>query len=176
MRLRTERLTLREFTMDDGAALYGLESIPEVARYQTYPPRTLDQAREAVAEIVRGQSETPRRHVELAVCPPLTPSPSSPRGRGEFIGRVGAWVEGGTAALWYAFLPSARGKGYATEAVRALIPFLGASRLTIECDPRNEASWRLAERLGFERASFTERAFECKGEWVGSLVYVRGVE
>ncbi len=50
---------------------------------------------------------------------------------------------------------------------------LDAERFTVECDPRNEPSWRLAERLGFERQSLTERAFECKGEWVGSLVYRR---
>ena len=160
MRAITERLILREFTRNDVAALYALESIPEVVRYQEYPPRTLPEARRVVREIVRGQGERPRRHVELAVVL-----------EGAFIGRVGAWVEEGTATLWYAFMPAAQGRGLATEAMRAFVPLVDAKRLTIECDPRNRPSWRLAERLGFVRESLTERAFECKGEWVGSLVY-----
>ncbi len=160
--LETERLFLREFTMDDVPSLHALESIPEVVRYQTYEPRTFEQAREVVEEIVRGQDRLPRRHVELAVFH-----------EDAFLGRVGAWIEDGKAALWYAFLPGAQGRGYATEAVRALIATLDADRLTIECDPRNEPSWRLAERLGFVRESLAERAYECKGEWVDSLVLTR---
>lgn len=162
MELRTPRLRLREFTMDDVDALYGLESIPEVVRYQNYPPRTPEEAEKVVAEIVRGQSENPRRHVELAVVLGDT-----------FIGRVGAWIENREAHLWYAFLPHLGDQGFATEAVSALLPVLPAARLTIECDPRNVPSWRLAERLGFRRESLTERAYESKGEWVDSAVYRR---
>ena len=164
MRLLTERLCLREFIVDDVPALYGLESQPDVVRYQSYPPRTEADARRVVEEIVRGQSEYPRRHLELAVMREET-----------FIGRVGGWIEGGTAALWYAFLPAVQGQGYATEAMRAFIEAVPARRLTVECDPRNVPSWRLAERLGFVRESLTERAYECKGEWVDSLLYVRAV-
>ncbi len=68
-------------------------------------------------------------------------------------------------------MPEARGRGYATEAVRGLMSLLDVRRFTIECDPRNVASWRLAQRLGFVRESFVKRAFEGKGEWVGSAVY-----
>lgn len=103
--LHTERLTLREFTLNDVEALFLLESIPEVVRYQSYPPRDRRQATEVVWEIVKGQKETPRCHVELAVVR-----------EGAFIGRVGAWITDGTAAIWYAFLPQEQGKGYATEA------------------------------------------------------------
>lgn len=160
--LTTDRLVLREFMRDDAESFHALESIPEVVRYQTYPPRSRAQAGEVVDEIVRAQAETPRRHVELAIlC------------QGAFMGRVGAWIEEGAAALWYALMPTARGKGYATEAVRALMATLDVERFTIECDPRNVASWRLAERLGFVRESHVEVAFESKGEWVGSMVYVK---
>lgn len=157
---KTERLTLREFTTEDVDALYALESLPEVVRFQEYPPRTPEQAREVVEAILSGQTEWPRRHLELAVVR-----------EGEFVGRIGAWAEDGAAALWYAFMPHAQGRGLATEAMRAFLPLVAAGRLTIECDPRNVPSWRLAERLGFVRESLTERAFEMKGEWVGSVVY-----
>jgi RimJ/RimL family protein N-acetyltransferase len=162
MRITTERLCLREFTLDDVPALYDLESRPEVVRYQSYLPRTEADARRVVEEIVLGQGRVPRNHFELAVMLGET-----------FIGRVGAWIEDDAARLWYAFLPMFQGQGYATEAMRAFADAIPAWSLTIECDPRNVASWRLAERLGFARASLTERAYDCKGEWVDSLVYVK---
>ncbi len=45
------------------------------------------------------------------------------------------------------------GRGYAAEAARALARYafdsLGAKRVQIRMDDRNERSWRVAERLGF---------------------------
>jgi RimJ/RimL family protein N-acetyltransferase len=45
------------------------------------------------------------------------------------------------------------GRGYVSEAVRALVDFaggrLGAKRIEIRCDERNERSRRVAERCGF---------------------------
>jgi RimJ/RimL family protein N-acetyltransferase len=74
--------------------------------------------------------------------------------------------------VWFAFYPSAQGNGYATEAVRALIGSMTIEiPLEIECDPRNTGSWKLAERLGFHKTHCEENSFECKGEWVGSVVY-----
>lgn len=163
MIVQTERLLLREFSLDDAEAYHALESLPEVVRYQAYGPRTRAEAEDYVRKTVAAQRERPRRHVEMAVFH-----------GGVFIGRVGAWIENGEASLWYAFLPSAQGKGFATEAMRAFVPQVSARGFKIECDPRNEPSWRLAERLGFVRESFVERAFENKGEWVGSVVYRRG--
>src|SRR5262249_27235381 len=55
---------------------------------------------------------------------------------------VGYWLRDG-----------AEGHGYAQEAVRELTRFaleeLAANRVEIRCDPRNERSRRVAERLGF---------------------------
>ena len=46
------------------------------------------------------------------------------------------------------------GRGYAREGCQALIGEAfrqGTHRIYAECDPRNEASWRLLERLGMAR-------------------------
>ncbi|KAJ7242443.1 acyl-CoA N-acyltransferase [Mycena rebaudengoi] len=186
MHTNSARLTLREITLDDVEHIYALDSIPENARYQTWPPRTRDEAENFVHENIRSAAESPRVFVEQAVWIPI---PSS----GEdtpptFIGRVGAHIDAAarTAELWYSFMPSAQGRGYATEAVAALIDMLRAGRdaervphfdrLLIECDPRNTRSNRLAERAGFVMQSCIENAFECKGEWVGSMVYGREVD
>lgn len=176
--ISTPRLLLREFLPADNIPFFQLESQDEVARYQTWPPRSLPQSTEEVTKTINSSYALPRTIFELAVT--LNDA---------FIGRVGANVQRPTSDnteaeakstahtdLWFSFLPEVQGRGYATEAVEAFIPLLGSGlELEIECDPRNRGSWRLAERLGFKRISCVERAFECKGEWVGSLVYRKDV-
>ncbi|KAF1950504.1 acyl-CoA N-acyltransferase [Byssothecium circinans] len=173
-----EGLVLREFVLGDEEAFFELESIADVVRYQTWGPRTREQARDLVAEIVRNSEAVPRVHVELAV-----------EFEGSFVGRVGAKVTASLrptaleaeesestclphADLWFSFLPSYQGKGLATEAMKCFVALLKPPlELEIECDPRNTGSVKMAERLGFEKISEEEKVFECKGEWVGSCVF-----
>ncbi|KAJ6523007.1 hypothetical protein B0H19DRAFT_1386510 [Mycena capillaripes] len=175
MHTRTARLTLREFTLEDIPSLYALESIPEVARYQTWPPRTQVDAERVVGEIIAEAAELPHLIVEQAV---LVTAPRTNEGAlhevdgiDTFIRRVSGRIDSAARTA---------------EALHALIELLqGASRdgdippfdqLIIECDPRNDRSSKLAERVVFTLESCTEKAFECKGEWVGSKVYSRGLD
>jgi RimJ/RimL family protein N-acetyltransferase len=186
MHTKSARLILREITLDDVEHIYALDSLPENARYQTWPPRTRDEAENFVHENIHSATESPRVFVEQAVLIPMSNSDEDMPPT--FIGRVGAHIDAAarTAELWFSFMPSAQGRGYATEAVAALIEMLRAerdaeraphfNRLLIECDPRNTRSSRLAERAGFVMESCTENVFECKGEWVGSMVYIREPE
>ena len=72
--------------------------------------------------------------------------------------------------------PSYGGKGYATEAVRALIDVafrsLGLRRLHAECFYDNEPSWRLMERVGMRREQHTvkDSLHRTKG-WLDGLSY-----
>lgn len=180
--IKSERLLLREFVMKDEDGYFELESSEENARYQDWPPRTREQARKLVVDNIRNHNDVPRTIYELAV-----------EREGRFIGRVGAKTSQANsdslpgektikhvthASLWFSFLPSEHGKGYATEAMRVFIDALkdrlqgeGKLEMEIECDPRNAGSWKLAERLGFERHSLTKEAYESKGVWVDSMVY-----
>ncbi|KAJ6531587.1 hypothetical protein DFH09DRAFT_1093054 [Mycena vulgaris] len=94
----------------------------------------------------------------------------------KFIGSVGASTLG--RARLSCGSPSCRARvGTASRSegseCGSVPPF---DRLVIECDPRNVRSSRLAERAGFVLESVTEKAFECKGEWVGTMVYSRGLD
>ncbi|RAR13352.1 arabinogalactan endo-1,4-beta-galactosidase [Stemphylium lycopersici] len=186
--IRTRRLLLREFVMKDEAGYFALEGNPENAKYQAWPPRTRQQARQLVLENIRNHNDVPRTIYELAVEDAET---------GGFVGRVGARTSQTNsdklpgeesirpvthAQLWFSFLQDYQGKGLATEAVDAFISAIkerlqqaGKVEMEIECDPRNEKCWRLAERLGFERVSLTKEKEVCKGEWVDSLVLRRVV-
>jgi RimJ/RimL family protein N-acetyltransferase len=65
----------------------------------------------------------------------------------------------GTLETGWALVPEAHGKGYATEALEALIRWADdhfpSKRMTCIIDPQNAASLRLAAKLGFGEAKRT---------------------
>lgn len=139
----TARLLLRRFLPSDGPALYSYLSLPEVVRYEPYPVQSAEDCERLAAERAD-------RDDLWAVCL---------RSSGDLIGNLylhredpRAWR---TWTLGYVFHPDHWGRGYASEAASALVTTCfeswGAHRVTAGCDPRNAASWRLLERLGFRR-------------------------
>jgi RimJ/RimL family protein N-acetyltransferase len=71
--------------------------------------------------------------------------------------------------------PDHGGRGYMTEAARALLRIAFAEielhRVAADLDPRNASSIALCKRLGMrEEAHFVEDAWS-KGEWVDTLIY-----
>jgi RimJ/RimL family protein N-acetyltransferase len=81
---------------------------------------------------------------------------------GRALGWVQATVRGDAASVAYALLPSERGAGVASEALRALVPWLGAASVTAAIDDANVASGRVAAAAGFER---TERVIDGERVW-----------
>lgn len=72
------------------------------------------------------------------------------------IGQIGLWpLGGGRASVGYWLAPSARGRGLASLALTTVsewaLTLPGLARLEVYIEPWNEASWRAAERAGFER-------------------------
>jgi RimJ/RimL family protein N-acetyltransferase len=64
-------------------------------------------------------------------------------------------IQEGDANISYGLYPEARSKGYTLKAVDLMINFLkskGIKRAVIRVNPENEASVKVAERLGFEGA------------------------
>ncbi|GGW65788.1 N-acetyltransferase [Streptomyces lucensis JCM 4490] len=77
---------------------------------------------------------------------------------GEPVGNVGLWLKDmgqGRASLGYWVVKSARGRGAAGTALEAVVGWarreLCIPRLELYVEPWNSASWRTAERVGFQR-------------------------
>jgi aminoglycoside 6'-N-acetyltransferase len=70
---------------------------------------------------------------------------------------------------------SARGRGYASEAVAWLLDYLfserGKHRVTADCDVRNDEVVALLDRLGMRREAHHLQSAWWKGEWVDEYVY-----
>jgi RimJ/RimL family protein N-acetyltransferase len=68
-----------------------------------------------------------------------------------------------------------RGKGYATEAGRALMTYcfqvLGLHRIEARTISSNTKSWRLMDRLGMVREARLRDAVSRDGEWLDTLIY-----
>jgi RimJ/RimL family protein N-acetyltransferase len=166
--LKTARLTLRPFVAGDFEALHDIQSRPEVTRYLLYDARDRDQVREVLEE--RMQADFIERDaLNLAVVLPET---------GALVGDVVLFLrshEHRLGEIGYVFHPDYGGRGYATEAARALLGLgfghYGLHRIVGRLDARNTASARILERLGMRReAHFVQNEF-IKGEWTDELVY-----
>jgi [ribosomal protein S5]-alanine N-acetyltransferase len=169
MEILTERLLLRELVEADAASTNIHERDPDVVRYQTSDVRTLDESLAYIRRVQVESAQTPRHLFDLAVVL---------RSSSELVGRCGLKVVDSAArqaALWYVLDRAQWGHGYIPEAARALLEFgfqsLRVHRAFVDCDPRNVASSRVAEKLGMRReAHFRENAF-VKGEWTDSWIY-----
>lgn len=165
--LRTDRLTLRALTLDDLDEHHRLMSDPQVVQYLYEPP--LDRA---------GALE----HLQRRLSPELPDEGGWLNLAAEFedayLGEVGVSLvsrEHRQCEVGYMFLPEHGGRGFATEATRAMIDLaftsLNAHRVVGRLDGRNAASARLLERLGMRREAHLRENEWVKGEWTDEVVY-----
>ena len=86
------------------------------------------------------------------------------RADGQLLGSTGLGMEpGGQAITGYVLAKDAWGKGYATEALTAVVDVatdIGVRRLYALCHPQHRASWRVLEKCGFERDGTWNRQVE----------------
>jgi RimJ/RimL family protein N-acetyltransferase len=79
------------------------------------------------------------------------------------------------ADLGFALARAYWGKGYMGEALRVLLRFgfsaMQLHRLTADTDPRNAASIRTLERLGFRREGYLREHYLLHGERQDSILY-----
>jgi len=159
--LDTERLRLRWPELADAPALYAIFSDPEVTRYGNTPPQVdVAQAdariRKYLDDAAAGDALTlflERRgdRAMLGVCSLHRVHQASRRAEiGYSLGR----------AHW--------GQGYMNEALNALVAHafgaMDLNRLEADIDPRNVASARTLERLGFEREGVMRERWIVGGE------------
>ncbi|HET8982825.1 MAG TPA: GNAT family protein [Pedococcus sp.] len=169
--ITTERLLVRSFRPGDEADVFAYRSVPEVVRYIPGEPKTEEQVADLVAErATAGRVDGTQRICTLAV---------------ELDGRVIGDVlihldgldgaDGRQAEIGWVFAPDVTGKGYATEAARAITSAafddLGVQRVWAQLEPVNTASVRICERLGMRREALFEQASWFKGQWTDLAVY-----
>jgi [ribosomal protein S5]-alanine N-acetyltransferase len=168
LRLRTPRLLLRPLAAADAPALFAIFSDPHVMRYWATPPwREFAQAEASIAQDLE---DMPRgEHLRLGL---------ERADGGALVGTCSLFsfhAASRRAEIGYALASSAWGRGYMHEALQALVGHafgaLALNRLEADIDPRNAASARALERLGFRAEGLLRERWIVDGEVSDSALY-----
>ncbi|MCI6574739.1 GNAT family N-acetyltransferase [Corynebacterium kozikiae] len=166
--LTTQRLKLRAHTPEDVIALQRFYSQPEVARFLLDEPWSQEDATAKVEErLPKTDLNGPTNSLALVI-----------EVEGQAIGDVALWftdVENRVAEIGWVLDPAYGGKGYATEAVKTVLDLAfdrySCRRVVAQMDARNNASAKLAERLGMVKEAHHRQDWFSKGEWTDTLIY-----
>jgi RimJ/RimL family protein N-acetyltransferase len=168
--IRTERLVLRPFEARDLDALFASYSRPDVVRFLYEPPRSIEETTALLERRMRfrtiaGEGDTASFAIELGA-------------DGTVVGDCMVHLVSAThrqAEIGFVLHPDHHGRGYATEAGRAMVRLafenLEAHRVAGRLEARNEASARVLERLGMRREAHLVENEWVKGEWQSEVVY-----
>lgn len=160
--LRTERLLIRDWSLDDAEAAYAIYGSAEVARWLTPEMR-------AVADVTAMRSVL---EAWVEAQPNLVP----PAGRWAVVRRADGAVIGGLSLrllppfeedfeLNWQLRPDVWGSGYAAEASRTLIRWAfeqGLEELFAVARPGNKRAIATARRIGMEWVGETDKYYDLR--------------
>jgi len=169
IKIETKRLILRDFVPADWLAAHQWGSDPQVVRFMPWGPNSSAQTKAYVRLVRRLSRLKPRTKFELGVVL---------KSENRLIGGCGIRIQNQVfmeGDLGYVFHRSYWGRGYATEATKAIIDFgfskLKMHRIWATCDPSNKASARVLEKAGMKREGLLRKNVLQKGAWRDSYLY-----
>ena len=161
--IETARLRMRGINPNDWQAIFAYMSDSRVTAF--LPEGQLDEA--AARAFALEHAGNDRKAVAVVE-----------KASGQMIGHMPfhLWFAPETYEIGWAFSHAHQGKGYATEAGRALVAYafetLGAHRIIATCQPQNVASWCVAEKLGLRREGhFRACLYRAPGIWWDEYFY-----
>jgi RimJ/RimL family protein N-acetyltransferase len=158
--IRTPRLVLRRVRPEeDFAGMHAVLSDPDAMAYWATPPHdSEDQTREWLAAM----AETPVHEGDDLII----------EYQGRVVGKAGFYR---FPDIGYILAPDLWGQGLVAEALAPIIArafeVAGLERITADVDPRNHASIRLLEKLGFVETHRAERTWLIAGAWCDSVYF-----
>ncbi|WP_368654213.1 GNAT family N-acetyltransferase [Ornithinibacillus sp. 4-3] len=166
MEFNTERLVIRPFQYDDLQDVFNIYNNDDICKYLLHDKWTQENMCEEFSPKLENNLLTEGTPLSLAVVSDA-----------KVIGDLSVWYTGmkDTVEIGYSFSKEASGKGYATEAVSALVKKLfidfNVHRIQANLDARNKASQKLCERVGMRKEAHFIQDFWNKGEWTDSIVF-----
>jgi RimJ/RimL family protein N-acetyltransferase len=166
--INTTRLSLRSISEADVDDFYAVYSNPEVMRYWSTPPlASKDAAIQLISEIHQGIE----RHDILKWGMAL-------RSNNKFIGSITLFhldFNHRRAEIGFAQGRAYWGQGYMQEGLKAVLNYafeeLKLHRIEADVDPRNEASVRTVERLGFQKEGYLRERWQVNGDLQDALFF-----
>lgn len=166
--IRTDRLLLRSLCTTDAGSIFAYRSLPEVCLYQSWNPQT----RKDVGSFIKNQStlefNTPGWY-QIAIT----------LGKdGSLIGDCGIHInetDERIVEIAITIAPESQSKGYATEALKALLNLLFLElkkhRVYASVDPRNLPSMELFRRIGMRQEAHLVQSLWFKETWADDVIF-----
>ena len=173
MTISTSRLLLRPIRVADAETIWPHVSDPEISLYMSWNPhRSIEETRTFIADVERRALEGGAFTWAIVE-----------RESGRIIGlvsliailRTHRALRYDKAELAYWIGRPYQGRGFATEACRAIIQYafanLSLHKITVAHDLLNDASGKLISRLGFREIGIEREHFQKNGRWVDHKIY-----
>lgn len=166
--LESERLLLRQMTLDDAEEVFAIRGNPELMKFI---PRPLLTKKEEAIDLINTINQ---RIIEgQGINWAITIKPSN-----KLVGYLGHYRiqwENYRSEIGYMLLPEAQGKGVITEAIQLIVEYgfekMKMHSLEAVIDPENYASARVLQKIGFvKEANFRENEF-FDGKFWDSEIY-----
>jgi RimJ/RimL family protein N-acetyltransferase len=169
--VHTERLTIRRAIEADVGPTWEFRRDERVTHWMTAAPSTVEAYRKRFADPER-LARTIVVELDGMVIGDLMLAVEDGWAQVE----VAEQARGVQAEIGWCIAPGHQGRGYATEAVEALLRIcfedLGLRRVTAHSFADNEPSWRLMEKVGMRREIHTVReSLHRTGEWLDGVGY-----
>ncbi len=167
MTFHTERLYIRKLTKDDIHHIHNMNTHEKVAEFNTIGiPKSISETEGMLKKLFEPENKT-----ALGWSVWL-------KNKDVFIGELGMNLSSPRfkmAEIHYSILPEFWGKGYATEAVHALLAFgfngLDLHRIEAGVAIENVASIRVLEKTGMIKEGQKRKILPIRGEWKDNYQY-----
>ncbi|KQT23302.1 GNAT family acetyltransferase [Chryseobacterium sp. Leaf405] len=168
MQLETERLLLRDITIDDKQAIFDYRSDVETNKFQSWIPETLEDV-ESFIQRNNKEFNQPESWYQVLITNRQTKA---------VIGDIGIHffgIENLQVELGITLNKNFHGKGFASEALNRVVDFLfndlKKHRIMTSIDPDNVDSMNLMERIGFRKEGHFVKSLFWKNNWVDDVIY-----
>ncbi|TKC05873.1 GNAT family N-acetyltransferase [Pedobacter frigoris] len=167
--ITTSRLLLREQSLSDAPALFGLRTNTEVMRYIDRPrPREVSDSEAVIKSI----NENFHRGMNMIWAITLKENPE------QMIGNLGYWrtdLANHRAEIGYMLHPDYWRQGILSEALTAVIDFgfntMGLHSMCANINPANDASRQLLLKHGFIKEAYFREDYYFDGKFLDSEIY-----
>lgn len=161
--IETERLIIRQFELQDWEAVHSYTGDATVMTYIDEGQMSETQTKQFVEKNSSDQAEA---------------FPVLLKSQNKLIGHMvfHPWFGHLTYEIGWVFHLNHQGKGYATEAAKALVRYcfesLHSHRIIATCQPENPASYRVMEKIGMNREGhFRKCNYRGKNVWWDEYFY-----